>query len=172
MNQGFVTMQTAKTNPGSARVEHAPPRQGFTLVELMVVVAVIGLLAAIALPAFAKVRSSSQNSCFVASLRTAKGAFVQYSFEHGRYPPDVTPGIVPPGMADYLGSFAWTQPTSLGGQWDWDDGQFGFRAGVSVYQPSAPIEQMKKIDQMIDDGNLASGGFQARSAGYISVIED
>ena len=75
-------------------------------------------------------------------------------------------------MLEYLGRFPWTQPTSLGGQWDWDDGQFGFKAGVSVYQPAAPVSQMQKIDQLIDDGDLATGGFRARSGGYISVIEN
>ena len=35
----------------------------------------------------------------------------------------------------------WTKPNTLGGQWDWDNGQFGFKAGVSVYRPTASSAQ-------------------------------
>ncbi len=149
-----------------------PYSAGFTLVEVMIVVAVIGLLAAIAVPAYAKARTNAQNACFIADLRTAKHAFIQYSFDHrGRYPPDVTPAVIPAGMAEYLGRFPWTQTTTIGGYWDWDNGQFGTQAGVSVYQPTAPLEQLRLIDQIIDDGDLSTGTFRARAAGYISIME-
>jgi prepilin-type N-terminal cleavage/methylation domain-containing protein len=155
------------------RAAHPPPAAGFTLVEVMIVVAIIGLLAAIAAPAYAKARTNAQNACFIADLRTAKHAFLQYSFDHrGTYPPDVWPAIVPAGMAEYLGTFPWTQTTPIGGQWDWDNGQFGSKAGVSVYQPAAGQAQMRQIDQMIDDGDLSTGSFRERAAGYISIIED
>ena len=137
----------------------------------MVVVAIISLLAVIAVPAYAKVRGSSQNAAFIAELRTARGAFIQYCMEHGKYPPDVTPGIVPDGMSEYFGRFNWAAPTPIGGQWDWDYRQFGCVAGVSVYQPAVSPEQMKQIDKTIDDGDLNTGTFQARSSGYIFVIE-
>jgi type IV pilus assembly protein PilA len=143
----------------------------FTLVELMIVVAIIGLLAAIAIPAFAKARSSAQNGRYIADLRTAKGAFMQYCIERGNYPPDRTPGIIPPGMEDYLGRFPWMSANSLGGMWDWDYRQFSCVAGVSVYQPAVPLQQMQQIDRTIDDGDLATGSFRQRSAGFISIIE-
>ena len=146
-------------------------RRAFTLLEIMIVVAIIALLAAIAIPSFVRARESAQNGRFIADLRTAKGAFTMYCVDNGQYPPDRTPGVVPPGMAEYLGSFPWTENTSLGGQWDWDYLQFGCKAGVSVYRPSAPLTQLGRLDEAIDDGDLASGDFRSRASGYISILE-
>jgi len=74
-------------------------------------------------------------------------------------------------MAPYLAKMAWFERTPIGGQWDWDNGQFGFKAGVSVYQPDRTPQEMREIDAMIDDGDLATGGFRSRTDGYISIIE-
>jgi len=147
-------------------------RAGFTLTELMIVVAVIGLLAAIALPSFARARERSVNVRFAADLQVAKAAFTEYSMEHGDYPPDTMPGEMPEGMADYLRRIAWTKATAIGGQWDWDRGTFGFKGGVSVYHPTASNDQMLQVDNTIDDGNLATGEFRSRSEGYIGIIEE
>jgi hypothetical protein len=74
-------------------------------------------------------------------------------------------------MEDYLWRFPWTSVNTLGGLWDWDYKQFGCTAGVSVYQPTAPRAQLEALDRIIDDGNLATGMFRERSAGFIAVIE-
>ncbi len=145
---------------------------GFTLTELMIVVAIIGLLATLAIPGFARARERSMNVRFTADLQVAKAAFTEYSFDHGKYPPDTMPSVVPEGMGDYLKRIEWTKPNTLGGQWDWDNGQFGFEAGVSVYRPTASAGQMLKLDSIIDDGNLGTGDFRARADGYIGIIEE
>ena len=105
-------------------------------------------------------------------LHVASDAFQMRAMELGGYPPDTTPGQMPTGMAPYLAKMAWFEKTSIGGQWDWDNGQFGCKAGVSVYMPDFTDEDMQDyVDKVIDDGNLGTGAFRKRSAGFISIIE-
>ena len=73
---------------------------GFTLVEIMIVVAIIGLLAAIAIPNFVKARATSQANACINNLRQIDAAANQFAIEKGKkagdvisYPTDLTPYI-------------------------------------------------------------------------------
>jgi len=57
--------------------------KGFTLVEIMIVVVIIGLLAAMAIPAFQKVRTSSQDKAVLNNARQLSAAADQYYLENG-----------------------------------------------------------------------------------------
>jgi type IV pilus assembly protein PilA len=59
------------------------PPGGFTLVEIMVVVVIIGLLAALAIPAFQKVRSTSQDKTVLNNARQLSSGADQYYLEFG-----------------------------------------------------------------------------------------
>ena len=54
-------------------------KSGFTLVEIMIVVAIIGLLAAIAIPSFMKARTTSQQNACIENLRQVEGGKEQWA---------------------------------------------------------------------------------------------
>ncbi len=73
---------------------------GFTLVEIMIVIAIIGLLCAIAIPNYVKSRANSQANACINNLRQIDGAMQQFAIENQKkvgdpviYPSDLTPYI-------------------------------------------------------------------------------
>jgi prepilin-type N-terminal cleavage/methylation domain-containing protein len=67
----------------------ASRKAGFTLVEIMIVVAIIGLLAAIAIPNFVKARTTSQQNACINNLRQYDGAVQQWALENKKQSTDV-----------------------------------------------------------------------------------
>ena len=76
-------MFTPQEKKGKRRMKIKTSRKaGFTLVEIMIVVAIIGLLAAIAIPNFIKARTTSQQNACINNLRQIDGAIQQWALEN------------------------------------------------------------------------------------------
>jgi type IV pilus assembly protein PilA len=90
--------------------------KGFTLVEIMIVVVIIGLLAAMAIPAFQKVRASSQDKAVTNNLRQLSAAADQYFLEQG-VSTVLSANLVGTGSTQYIKAVATvareTYPTTL-----------------------------------------------------------
>ena len=61
-------------------------RKGFTLIELLIVVAIIGILAAVAIPQFSSYRQKGYNSAATSDLKNAKTTMEAYYADNQKYP--------------------------------------------------------------------------------------
>jgi prepilin-type N-terminal cleavage/methylation domain-containing protein len=62
--------------------------KGFTLVEIMIVVAIIGMLAVVAIPNFVKARATAQKQVCINNLSKIKGAVQEWALENRKAPSD------------------------------------------------------------------------------------
>lgn len=147
-----------------------PVTQGFTLVEIMVVVVIIGLLAALAIPAFQRVRQASENSRIVNDIRIFAQAFEIYNTQNGSWPANVGPGVIPAGMAGDFKADVWQKVTAIGGRWNWDKDLNGITASISISNFTCSDAQLVAIDAKIDDGDLATGYFQKVQPTRVTLI--
>lgn len=142
---------------------------GFSLVEIMVVVVIIGLLAAIAIPAFTASRTRSQATALANNFRVYAAAFEIYATENGHWPEDVNEGVIPPGMEGRLPRFL--EPTVVQGKWDWEKGIMGVTSGISLVGSTGSKAVFERVDKILDDGDLGSGRFFGNKDRYTYALQ-
>jgi len=80
MQHGVVEYRPNRTAPLGSR--------GFTLMETLLSLAIVGLLAAIAIPVYQGAITKSRHAALAADLHELYSAFMRYSVDHGRFPTD------------------------------------------------------------------------------------
>lgn len=156
--------------------------RGFTLLELSIVLFIISVVAALAVPAFKQVQLNARSGAVMNDLRVFTGAFQAYAHDRGDWPPgDGTPGGTPSAMQGYLGVTSWERVTPIGGRYVWAPNtlQQGerYRAAIVIStvadnRVTADRKQLDDIDRKIDDADLDTGNFRLGYRNYpVFVIE-
>ena len=163
----FADHSTETASPMSSPVEAArraelsgsfvrsSPRAGFTLVEIMIVVVIIGILAALAIPAFQRVRERSMAARYTNDFRQFESAFQRYALENGNWPPPTAGGLIPTGMSGFLPE-SYTHASPMGGLYWWS----GPSRNIVLRGSQATDSVMVQVDTALDDGILSTGNFR------------
>jgi prepilin-type N-terminal cleavage/methylation domain-containing protein len=77
-------------------------RRGFSLIELMTVMAVIGLLAALGIPRYREMKRRAFSANVASDFNTVRVAAYNYFADHSTYPPDGGSGTPPAALIPYL----------------------------------------------------------------------
>jgi len=165
-------------SPTNTTTRPQPRCHAFTLVEIMVVVVIIGLRAAMAQPAYRHITMRSQTPAVVNDFRAFSTAFVTYNLQNGHWPADTGPQVIPPEMVGALPD-GFTLKTPIGGVYEWDSdvSSNGFYTKAAITIESATnnpmsddLDQLQMIDDQLDDGNLNTGNVRLGSGNTLVLI--
>ncbi len=146
--------------------------RGFTIVELMIVVVIIGILAAIALPAFYRVRLRTQFGAFANDCRSLAQGAENYMMVTGQYPSDTSTGALP-DFNDYIRPGMWLDGSPIGGSWDVENfGIGGVALMVGVDGHDLDNSELAMLDDFVDDGDLSTGVYQQFGSRYYYIVEN
>lgn len=143
-------------------------RRGFTLVEIMIVVAIIAILAMLAVPALQRARTNAQRTRLTVQLKANADAFGMYAADNSKLPLQTasagmtisTANVVPTGMSLYLPkNSTWTRGSDGTWYWVyWPNNLPGYKGYVFLYNPTIDTSDITYYDQQLDNGNINTGG--------------
>ena len=86
-------------------------RGGFTIVELMTVIIILGLLAGISILKYLDLRNQARSAEVAGDFRAVMVAAYNFYADNNGWPPDGSPGVIPPSLVQYLpSSFQFSKP--------------------------------------------------------------
>jgi len=139
--------------------------RGFTLVEVLVTAAIIGILVAISIVAYADHLEKARIARVANDLKAFEEAFLDFLLDTGSFPPDshlnapyhLANGV---GIEKYIPLNSWVSTTPLGGNYNWEGLNNYPYAGISLFATTASIETLTKLDEVIDNGDINTGIFR------------
>ncbi len=159
-------------------------RRGFSLVEIMIVIVIIGLLNALILPALSNLRTRSQAARIASDFRLMKAGAEMCITELGKAPPNGVPSRFPADLLPYLPSKVTSGQNTAknvfpNSRWTWDNHEtnrrYDWKYGIglrSISSFNANQKLMTEVDKILDDGDINSGYFfKDRWQGYTYALE-
>jgi len=138
------------------------PRDGFILVEMLITVAILGILAAIVLPRYNNIQDTAEASAAGSSMVAIAKAARLHHAKTGEWPSDKSRRVLPPELLEYLPENEF-QHAPLGGVWDYEDWRGGGNTaggdevGIAVSLVEGDPDLYDDVDKAIDDGDLTTG---------------
>ncbi len=131
--------------------------KGFTLVEILIVVVILGILAAIVIPQFSSASESAQANSTLSQLQTIRSQVELYKNQHnGQYPTD-------DGAFD--GTWDWTLMTGKTDQ----DGTANTSGKYGPYLQSAPVNPINNSQSAMGTAASATVGWVINSVGKVTA---
>lgn len=166
--------RAGEVRKGGVPIGRAQAR-GFTLVEIMVVVVIISMLAALSVPAFQRIRRKAKSATIANDFRVFGAAFDTYAQETGTWPADAAVGVFPAVMNQRLNRVMWLRKTPMGGKYNWEKSRshrgITYTAAIAIGAATgAPLPldtpQLQDLEHTIDSPraiNWTTGSFRLGS---------
>lgn len=136
-------------------------QSGFTLIELMVVMVILGMLAALALPAYASMVRRARYAEVRQQMGTMAKEATIYQLEKGHYPVDVQRNIAPAGIT-------WPEKIPFNGTYDYDHWSVG---GGQCYVQIGFVEENKPRSYLIHRINAQPSEFREYDGNLVLGID-
>lgn len=145
---------------------------GFTLVEILIAVIIIGILAALSVPAYNRLTTRAKHTLLQSELNVAARALETYAMEKGDWPPDGEGGWPAP-IWEYLPPpNRWNQTTPVGGNWNWVRNTDGVGAALRISGYEGGEARALALDKLIDDGVLTAGNLRASPTALLYILQE
>ena len=139
-------------------------QQGLTLVEMMIVILILAILAAAAIPQFKNVSEEASKKQVAKNLRSFLDGCVRYKLKTGLEVPDTSSGTWHPDFDGFIDRDSFERRTPVEGVYDTDD-DLGVTSAFGVHFLTGAGQAkddtyMVEVDELVDDGDLDTGGFR------------